>query len=84
MRFIIHLAKPIEIETTVKSQFAAKVLILLTRGEASKAEIALGLGHKTVSGELHKQVRKLLEPDYIEMTKPRQTPQQQAEMPPDG
>ena len=87
VRFIVYLAEIIEIETTVpltaeveswlklrlKSQFTAKVLILLTRGEASKAEIAFGLGHKTVSGELHKQVRKLLEPDYIEMTIPDKT-----------
>jgi len=54
----------------LKSQLAAKVLILLTKGEASKAELALGLDHKTVSGELHKQVRNLLELDYIEMTIP--------------
>jgi ATP-dependent DNA helicase RecG len=46
----------------LKSQFAANILILLTRGKASKAEIALGWGRK--------QVRKLLEPDYIEMTIP--------------
>jgi len=62
----------------LKSQLAAKVLILLTKGEASKAELALGLGHKTVSGELHKQVRNLLELDYIEMTipdKPRSSKQ---------
>ena len=62
----------------LKSQLAAKVLILLTKGEASKAELALGLDHKTVSGELHKQVRNLLELDYIEMTipdKPRSSKQ---------
>ena len=92
VRLIAYLAKPIEIETTVpitvevesrlksrlKSQLAAKVLILLTKGEASKAELALGLDHKTVSGELHKQVRNLLELDYIEMTipdKPRSSKQ---------
>ncbi len=68
----------------LKSQFAAKVLILLTRGEASKAELALGLGHNTMSRELHKQVKNLLELDYIEMTKPRQTPLQQAEILPNG
>ncbi|WP_255335212.1 Fic family protein [Methanosarcina sp. KYL-1] len=38
--------------------------------DAGKAELASGLGHKTVSGELKKQIKNLLELDYIEMTIP--------------
>ena len=92
VRFIVYLAESLKIETQthttaevesrlksrLKSQLAAKVLILLTKGEASKAEFALELGHKTVSRELHKQVKNLLELDYIEMTipdKPRSSKQ---------
>ena len=92
VRFIVYLAESLKIETQphttdevesrlklwLKSQLAAKVLILLTKGEASKAELALELGHKTVSGELHKQVKSLLELDYVEMTipdKPRSSKQ---------
>jgi ATP-dependent DNA helicase RecG len=38
--------------------------------EAGKAQMATGLGHKTVSGELHKQTRRLLDLELIEMTIP--------------
>lgn len=92
VRFIIYLAEPLPIEprthttaegesrlkSRLKSELAAKVMILLIRGEASKAELARGLGHTTVSGELHKQVRNLLELGFIEMTipdKPRSSKQ---------
>lgn len=35
-----------------------------------KAQMASELGHKTVSGELHKQIKRLLDLDLIEMTIP--------------
>ena len=35
-----------------------------------KAAMASALGHKTVSGELHKQVKRLMESKYIAMTLP--------------
>ncbi|MCG7848214.1 MAG: helix-turn-helix domain-containing protein [ANME-2 cluster archaeon] len=65
-------------ELRPESQLAAKVLILLMKNDAGKAELASGVGHRTVSGELKKQVKNLLELDYIEMTipdKPRSSKQ---------
>lgn len=53
------------------------------KNDAEKAELAYELGHKTVSGELRKQISRLLELDYIEMTIP-ENPQAQAEIPSDG
>ncbi|WP_231582861.1 ATP-binding protein [Methanosarcina sp. MTP4] len=80
VRFIVYLEESIEVETTgsitgevesrLESQIAAKVLILLMKNDSGKAELASGLGHKTVSGELNKQIKRLLELDYIEMTIP--------------
>jgi predicted HTH transcriptional regulator len=84
VRFIVHLAESIAVETTglvtgeveprlesrLESQLAAKVFILLMKHDSGKAELAYGLGHKTVSGELHKQIKRLLEFGYIEMTIP--------------
>ncbi|HII02134.1 TPA: ATP-dependent DNA helicase, partial [Methanosarcinaceae archaeon] len=58
------------LESRLESQIAAKVLILLMKNDSGKAELASGLGHKTVSGELNKQIKRLLELDYIEMTIP--------------
>ena len=44
-------------------------MILLTQNH-SKAELAKALGHKTVSGELKKQVANLLDQGLIERTLP--------------
>ena len=57
-------------ESRLESALAAKVLRLLKNSEMGKAGMASGLGHKTVSGELHKQVKRLLGLDLIEMTIP--------------
>ena len=65
-------------ESRLESQLAAKVLLLLMKNDVGKAKLASGLGHKTVSGELKKQIKNLLELDYIEMTipeKPRSSKQ---------
>lgn len=84
VRFIVYLTEVIAVETTdsitgevelrpesrLESKLAAKVLIILMKNDTKKAELASGLGHKTVSGELKKQIKNLLELDYIEMTIP--------------
>ncbi|WP_420840623.1 Fic family protein [Aliidiomarina quisquiliarum] len=44
--------------------------LLLQKGPLSKSELTRLLGHKTVSGELNKQVKTLLNNAFIEMTIP--------------
>jgi predicted HTH transcriptional regulator len=57
-------------ESELESQLASRVLDLLIESEAGKAELAAGLGHTTISGELKKQIKNLMELGYIEMTIP--------------
>ena len=59
-----------QLELRLESAVAAKVVMRLREGAASKAELAKFLGHKSVSGELSKQVQKLLEQEIIERTIP--------------
>lgn len=54
----------------LESALAAKILLCLGQEQSSKATLAKKLGHKTVSGELHKQVKRLLEHNLISMTLP--------------
>lgn len=61
----------LRLESRLESALAAKVTALLMEREQGKAELARSLGNKTVSGELHKQIRNLLEAGYIEMTLPQ-------------
>jgi ATP-dependent DNA helicase RecG len=49
---------------------AVSVLIKLNEESAGKSALAKHLGHKTVSGELNKQIRSLLDKGLIEMTIP--------------
>lgn len=58
------------LESRLESALAAKVMILLGNGESGKATLAKLLGHKSVSGELNKQVQRLLALAFIEMTLP--------------
>lgn len=58
------------LKSRLESKLAAKVVLLLKEHESGKAQLAGALGHKTVSGELHKQIRRLLEMGMIEMTLP--------------
>lgn len=63
-------AVDLRLESRLESALAAKVMLLLQSGPLSKSELARLLGHKTVSGELNKQVKALLNHSYIEMTIP--------------
>ena len=58
------------LEARLESKLAAKVLMHLTPQPMGKADLAKALGHTTVSGELHKQIRRLLDSGHIEMTLP--------------
>ncbi len=58
------------LESRLESPLAAKVLLNLQEQETGKSALAQYLGHKTVSGELHKQIKRLLELQLIEMTLP--------------
>lgn len=54
----------------LESPLAARLVVLLQAQESGKAALAQALGHRSVSGELHKQVRRLLDMRLIEMTLP--------------
>jgi ATP-dependent DNA helicase RecG len=69
----LELRPELRLESRLESQLAAKVLILLMKNDSGKAELASGLGYKTVSGELHKQIKRFLEFDYLEMTIPEKS-----------
>ncbi|MBI4027461.1 MAG: hypothetical protein HY360_20920 [Verrucomicrobia bacterium] len=58
------------LESRLGSHLAARIMFLLQKGESGKTALAKGLGHKTVSGELHKQIKRLLQQTLIAMTIP--------------
>lgn len=58
------------LESRLESNLAARVMIMLRESDAGKAQLAKWLGHKSVSGELHKQIKRLLALEFIEMTLP--------------
>ncbi len=60
----------VETKSRLESRLASRIILLLRDNAAGKAELARLLGHATVSGELHKQIRRLLGLDWIEMTIP--------------
>ena len=59
-----------QLESQLNSALAAKVLLKLKDQDAGKSALARHLGHKSVSGELKKQIKRLLDLDLIEMTLP--------------
>jgi len=65
-------------ESQLESALAVKVLGLLLESNAGKAQLAKQLGHKSVSGELKKQITNLLTLEFIELTLPNipNSPQQ--------
>jgi ATP-dependent DNA helicase RecG len=59
-----------QLESRLESPLAARVMIHLVQNADGKVGMAQMLGHKTVSGELHKQVKRLVEGGLIEYTIP--------------
>lgn len=82
VRIVVHLAEVVAVvqtsdqvtdaqhESRLESNLATKVMLLLSEAEAGKAELAKRLGHKSVSGELNKQIKRLLALDFVGMTLP--------------
>ncbi|WP_051822150.1 Fic family protein [Desulfonatronum thiodismutans] len=58
------------LESRLESALAAKVVLAIQEEPLGKASLAPILGHKTVSGELHKQVKRLAYSTIIEPTIP--------------
>ena len=57
-------------ESRLESRLSAAILILLEQEDQGKAALSKALGHDTVSGELNKQMRRLIAQKLIEMTLP--------------
>lgn len=81
VRIVFHYAKPIldteppppqiaELESRLESRLAAMLMLKLAQNPNGKSALAQQLGHKTVSGELHKQIKRLLDLALIEKTIP--------------
>ncbi len=58
------------LELGLESELAKEVLQLLVNEPLSRTEIARALGHKSVSSGLNRQIKWLLEHEYIEYTLP--------------
>ncbi len=58
-------------ELRLELPLQGRILYVLRNGEFSKSAIAEKIGHKTVSGELNKQVRNLMKAGLIEYTIPK-------------
>ena len=59
-----------QLESQLESKLAAKVIRLLRAQASGKAALAQALGHRSVSGELHKQIQRLQALGLIAMTLP--------------
>jgi ATP-dependent DNA helicase RecG len=80
LRFIVHLAESVaarnesrlesRLESQLESPLATKVFLHLAQDADNKAGMSRMLGHKTISGELNKQIKRLLSLNLIEMTIP--------------
>lgn len=58
------------LESQLGSKLAAKVMLMLEATALGKLALAQGLGHHSVSGELNRQIRRLLDSGLIEYTLP--------------
>ncbi len=58
------------LESGPESELAKEVIQLLVSKPLSRTEIARALGHKSVSSGLNRQIKWLLEHEYIEYTLP--------------
>ena len=58
----------LQLESRLESRLAARVAARLAAQSMGKAALAISLGHKMASGELHKQVKRMLEMGVIAMT----------------
>ena len=65
-----HDEAPVGTKSRLETRLAAKAFLFLHSRDSGKAELAEKLGHQTVSGELHKQVKRLMDLGVIEMTIP--------------
>ena len=57
-----------QLESQLESKLAAKVLLIIKEEEFGRHQIAIKLGHKGISGELNKQIKRLLGKNLIERT----------------
>lgn len=57
-------------ESRLGSKLAAKVVLMLDASALGKLALAQALGHQSVSGELNRQIRRLLDSGLIEYTLP--------------
>jgi ATP-dependent DNA helicase RecG len=71
------------LKSRLESRLAAKGILLVKDVEVGKAQQATGLGHKTVSGEWHMQIRRLLDLEMIEMNMPDKPKNRFTEIPTD-
>ena len=63
-------ASRLESESRLESSIAARVVLILADQVAGITELARLLGHKSISGALHRQIRYLLDKKVLEMTIP--------------
>ena len=73
----------LRLKSRLESRLAAKGILLVKDVEVGKAQPATGLGHKTVSGEWHMQIRRLLDLEMIEMNMPDKSKNRFTEIPTD-
>lgn len=75
----VQVEKKSRLESRLESRLVSRIILLLRDNAAGKAELARLLGHTTVSGELHKQIRRLAGLGWIEMTIPEKPKSRKAE-----